>query len=103
MNAEKIPAKAATKAPVKTTEKAKEAAVPNPPTPSTEVTRSGVPAVGESAGDLRIAGVAEPVDEPECRVSGCRKAPERLGLCPGHYASRRGEGLKPAREEADRG
>jgi len=43
--------------------------------------------------------VAGPVDETECLVTGCAKAPEQFGLCTGHYASRRGDGHKEVGHE----
>jgi hypothetical protein len=52
----------------------------------------------EEPGALRIAGVVDPIEEAECRISGCPREPERLGLCAGHFASRRGDGVKPSTE-----
>jgi hypothetical protein len=52
----------------------------------------------EQPGALRVAGVAEPLEETQCRVSGCMKNAQYAGLCAGHYASRRGDGVKPSRE-----
>lgn len=45
-------------------------------------------------GALRIAGVAEPIAEGECAVSGCPRDAAVEGLCEGHHASRRGDRVR---------
>lgn len=55
----------------------------------------------QDEGTLRVAGVAEPLDETQCRVSGCLKNAQYNGLCAGHFASRRGDGSKPGATEQE--